>query len=112
MSVKLTLQNLSDWIKDSSTAAKGAVELTVESGLLKDSLEDLVELGGVTGALFKLGSRAIPDPTPEQRIAARLHKAFLAALDYELKEHPIEVGVWKKYLRERLPEVATEKLSG
>jgi len=112
MSVKLTLQNLSDWIKDSSTAAKGAVELTLESGLLKDSLEDLVELGGVTGALFKLGSRAIPDPTPEQRIAARLHKAFLSALDYELKENSIEEGVWKKYMRERLAEVATEKLSG
>lgn len=112
MSVKLSLQNLSDWIKDSSTAAKGAVELTVESGLLKDSLDELCELGGVTGAVFKLGSRAIPDPTPEQRIAARLHKAFLSALDYELKEQPIEAGVWKKYLRERLPEVATEKLSG
>lgn len=95
MSVKLTLQNLSDWIKDSSTAAKGAVELTLESRLLKDSLDDLVELGGVTGALFKLGSRAIPDPTPKQRIAARLHKAFLAALDCELKEHPIQVGTWE-----------------
>src|SRR5687768_9197049 len=111
MSVKLTLQNLSDWIKDSSAAAKGAVELTVESGLLKVSLEDLVELGGVTGALFKLGSRAISDPTPEQRIAARLHKAFLSALDYELRENSIEEGVWKKYMRERLSEVATEKLS-
>ncbi|HVG08351.1 MAG TPA: pentapeptide repeat-containing protein [Thermoanaerobaculia bacterium] len=112
MSVKLTLQNLSDWIKDSSTAAKGAVELTVESGLLKDSLEDLVELGGVTGALFKLGSRAISDPTPEQRIAARLHKAFVGALDYELKQNSIEERVWKKYMRKRLSEVATEKLSG
>ena len=114
MSVKLTLQNLSDWIADSAKAAKGAADLTLESGLLKDSLGELSELGGITGALFKLGSRAIPDPTPEQRIAARLHRTFLTAFDRELKDRPdlVSPKVWRDYIRIRLPKVATEKLSG
>jgi|GEM_PF-4788974 len=114
MSIKPALQNLSDWITDSAKATKGAADLVVESGLLKDSLGELTEVGGLTGALFKLGSRAIPDPTPEQRIAARLHRTFLTAFDRELKDRPDLVGekVWKTYIRTRLPEVATEKLSG
>ena len=84
MPLKLTLQSLSEWISDCAEAAKGAVDVTLESGLLRDSLDELCDIGGVAGALFKLGARAIPDPTPEQRIAARLHKAFLTALDREL----------------------------
>jgi uncharacterized protein YjbI with pentapeptide repeats len=114
MPIKPALQSLSDWIGDAAKAAKGAADLTIESGLLRDSLGELSEVGGLTGALFKLGSRAIPDPTPEQRIALRLHRTFLTAFDRELKDRPdlVSTKVWNRYIRTRLPEVATEKLSG
>jgi pentapeptide repeat protein/NACHT domain-containing protein len=113
VSVKLTLQTLSDWIMDSAKAAKGAADLTVESGLLRESLQDLSEVGGLVGAVFKLGSRAIPDPTPEQRIAARLHRALVIALDRELKDNPdlVSRGTWRNYIGTQLPAVATSKLS-
>lgn len=112
MSVKLQLQSLADWIKESSAAAKGASELVLESSFLQEGLKSLGDLGGLTGALFKLGAKAIPDPTPEQRIASRLFKTFLTAMDREFKEHPIKPTIWRRYLRDRLPEVTTQKLSG
>jgi hypothetical protein len=114
MPVKLTLQKLSDWITDSAKATKGAADLVLASGLLRENLDELCDLGGVAGALFKLGSRAIPDPTPEQRIAAKLHRAFLAALDRELKERADLIGkkTWKDYVRTRLADVASSTLSG
>jgi hypothetical protein len=114
MPVKLTLQKLSDWVTDSAKATKGAADLALASGLLRESLDELCDLGGVAGALFKLGSRVIPDPTPEQRIAAKLHTAFLKALDRELEERSALIGkqTWKEYRRTRLGEVASSTLSG
>src|SRR5215212_7844596 len=113
MAVKLTLQKMSDWVEDLGKVAEGAVEVTLESGLLKDFLDDLCQIGGVAGALFKLGARAIPDPTPEQRIAARLHRTFLVTLDRELKAQPdlITPETWRYYIKSKLPQVAAAKMA-
>ena len=62
-SLKPKLQRLSDWTVDIAKVATGAVELTMQSGWLQDSLEDLCDVGGVAGALFKIGARVIPRPT-------------------------------------------------
>lgn len=113
MNIKTSLQSLSDWTKEAASATKGAVDLTLESGLLKDSLDDLCKVGGVAGAIFKLGSLAIPNPTPEQRVTSELHRAFLTALDRELKRHEKQINAkaWRRYIKEKLPEVAAKKLA-
>lgn len=114
MTIKLALQNIADWIKEASMAAKGTVTVTLESGQLKNSLNELCQMGGVVGALFKLGSLAIPSPTAEQRIAAQLHRTFLTALDQEFKAHThlISLDTWRRYKEVRMSEVAAQKLSG
>ena len=113
-SVKLTLQSLSEWVQDVGNAASGAIEVTLESGLLKDFLGDLCGIGGVAGAIFKIGAKVIPDPTPEQRIAARLHRTFLQTLNRELKESevPISPETWRRYMETELPRVAEKNLAG
>ncbi len=113
MSIKTGLQSLSDWTKELASATKGAMDVTLESGLLKDGLEDLCKVGGVAGAIFKLGSYAIPDASPEQRIASSIHHTFLTALDGEFKTRGdlIDRRAWQRYVKERLPDVAAKKLA-
>src|SRR5262249_10488508 len=113
MALKPALQTMSEWVKEAAEVATGAVKITLESGPLKDTLKDFCEIGGVAGALFKLGSRLIPDPTPEQRIALALHQTFLTTLDKELHARPnlTRKETWREYLRTQGAEVATAKLS-
>ena len=68
MSLKLRLESISEWVKDVGKVAEGIAEAAVES----DLLEDLGDVGGVAGALCRIGARVLPQPTVEQRITRQL----------------------------------------
>jgi len=112
-SINLSLRAISEWINDMATVATGAIAISLESSFLKDTLKDLCKLSGVAGALFSLGARIIPNPTPEQRIASELHKAFLLAFDEELENQGeyISMNSWKSYVQGSLDRTATKKLA-
>jgi len=77
MSLKLRLESISEWVKDVGKVAEGIAEAAVES----DLLEDLGDVGGVAGALCRIGARVLPQPTVEQRITRTLVTAALGTLD-------------------------------
>ena len=114
MSLKPGLQKAAEWVKEMSSGAKDAAEVALESGLLQDTLIDLCKVGGVAGALFKLGAMVIPDATPEQRIASTLSRALLDAFDTELTrdDGTITKATWDSYMRgERMETVTAKRLS-
>ena len=112
--VELKLQKVADWIKDVADAAQGAVDVVLQTGVLKETLEDLCSTAGVAGALFRLAARAVPGPTPEQEIAAGLHRTFLVQLDRELTGGALGVtsDVWHNFMRRDLGRIAEERLNG
>lgn len=109
----ILLKDVADWIDDAASTAKGALEITLQSEHLRATLSELCDLGGVTGAIFKLGSRFIPSPTPEQRIAAKLHQAFVKSLDDELKSGArwVAPNAWRRYVRDQISSVTKKKLA-
>ena len=112
MGLKTILHIGSEWVKTVADAVKGSAQVALESSLLKDTVKDFAEIGGVMGAVFKLGAMVLPEPTPEQKIALTLHNTFLKTLDAFLIKHDeiIPLGVWRRYLREKGDAVATKHL--
>lgn len=112
MTLDIRLQSVSDWLSEIAEVAEGVVRVSFESGLLKDSLEDLCKQSGAAGAVFKLGAMSIPKSNAEQRIASALCESFLRTLDRSLASHEglISRDAWRKISKKRLQTVATRTL--
>ena len=63
MILSKTLQRVGEWIEGSARVSAGAVSGWVSTGPLKDSLKELSDMGGAVGAVFKIASWVIPEPT-------------------------------------------------
>jgi hypothetical protein len=76
VAIKKTLQKIGEWLEDVGKVAVGTVKASVEKGAARDVLEDLAGLGGPIGVVFKIASRQLPEPTPEQLVAIELSTTF------------------------------------
>lgn len=113
MGLRIRLQKTSEWLKEMAEAAKGTIQVTVESGLLKDSLKDLCEQVGAAGAVFKLAAMSVPGASAEQRIAVALSQTFVRTLDSAITARPnlASADTWKRIAREHLDKVAAKTLN-
>ena len=113
MSLKKTLQRVGEWVESVAKLGGGIVTTRVSAGPLKDSLKELGELGGSVGAVFKIASWIIPEPTPEQLIATTLLKTFLDSVEKAIAANPdlCTSDEWQLYVRGSGQAAAEERLS-
>jgi len=74
--MQVALKAASRWFRDVGQVVEGVAEAAIESQLL----EDLGQVGGVVGALCRIGARVLPTPTAEERITKTLVNTFFSTV--------------------------------